>query len=323
MATRSRKLTGSAGSLLTYFEELRFSGLEDYYGSSVADRNGGPDDVAFSEVWGKAAERLGVSQLTREQFTDLAEGRWDGNQLVGSGYRKSVDRTTGEEVTQTRVRTTMIDVVYAAPKSVMEYLLDAPEELRREVVDAFRESVRAAFQSMEDNAMVARVVTQTPTEAGKRTVRYGTRTGQPSKMQGSATKRVTAELIALPQIQFAARPTDTTVARGSPADPHLHAHVPVVAVCWVPDGLDPDVAKTYTPDEQGIRAQAGERDAVFMGEFARRLEGLGIGIDYHRDARGRITWGVEGSHPAVRRAFSAASRWPFSCGSSFRTRRWH
>ena len=31
MATRSRKLTGGAGALLTYFEERELRGLEEYY----------------------------------------------------------------------------------------------------------------------------------------------------------------------------------------------------------------------------------------------------------------------------------------------------
>jgi hypothetical protein len=88
MATRSRKLTGSAGALLGYFEELRMRGLEAYYSPS-RNGNGEPDDIVFDELWGTAAERLGIDTLTREQFTDLVNGRWDGKKLVGSGYRRS------------------------------------------------------------------------------------------------------------------------------------------------------------------------------------------------------------------------------------------
>jgi AAA domain/TrwC relaxase len=303
MATRSRKLTGSAGALLNYFEELRLRGLESYY-SPTANGNGESDDVVFDELWGKAAERLGIEKLTRGQFTDLANGEWDGNKLVGAGYRKAVDRETGEVRTE-RVRTTMIDVVYAAPKSVMELLIAIDDErLRADVIAAFKESVRVGFNSMEAHAAVARVPVETPSERGRATVQHGPRAGEESKMQGSRTQRVTAELLGLPVIQFSARPTDATAERGAPPDPHLHAHVPIIAVCWVPDGIDPSMAKTYTPDEQGIRATAAEREAVWMGEFARRLEDLGIAIEYTADRKGTIRWEIAGSNPAVRRLFS-------------------
>ena len=302
MATRSRKLTGSAGAVLGYFEELRTQALESYY--SPASRNGDDpaDDIVFDEVWGAGAKHLGITSLTRGQFTDLANGEWDGKKLTGSGYRKVVDPVSGEERTE-RVRTTAIDVVLAAPKSVMEALiaLDNPV-LRAQVVDAWKNSVRTGFDSMEAHAAVARVPVQTPSERGPRIVEHGPNAGRESKMQGSRTKRIPAKLIAIPVIQFSARPTDTTVARGSPPDPHLHAHVVVMGVCIVID--DNGVVHTYTPDEQGIRATAAEREAVVMGEFARRLEEIGFRIDYTTDGRGTTTWEIRGSNPAIRRFFS-------------------
>ena len=44
----------------------------------------------------------------------------------------------------------------------------------------------------------------------------------------------------------------------------------------------------------GIKRQAAERDADVMGGFARRLEDLGIALEYHTDRKGRITWEVAG-----------------------------
>ena len=303
MATQSRKLTGSAGVLLKYFEELRLRGLEEYYSPS-SNGSHAPDDIVFHELWGKGAERLGIDKLTRSQFTDLANGEWNGKKLVGAGYRKVKDPETGEERTE-RVRTTLIDVVYAAPKSVMEFLIATrDEELRAAVIDAFKESVKAAFDSLEEHAAVARVPVETPTERGRTTVRVGKRRGEESKMQGSRTQRVPAELIALPVLQFSARPTDATVARGSPPDPHLHLHTPLFAISWVPDDIDPQLAKTYTPDEQGIRATAAEREAVWTGEFARRLEDLGIAVDYTPDRKGTIRLEIAGSNPLARRFHS-------------------
>ncbi len=298
MATTSRKLTGGAGGLLAYFEERELPGLEGYYRQRDRDREDTErrsDDVVFHEVWGKYAERLGLTEMTREQFTSLVNGEWEGERLVGAGYRKVVDRETGEVRTETGVRTTMIDVVYAAPKSVMTYLVHQDDrELTAAVIEAWRESVREAFEGMEEHARVARVPVKTPTEAGRRTVRHGARAGEESRMQGSATKRVPAELIALPVLQLSARPTAESLARGYVADPHLHMHVPIIAVCAVPDPDNPESVRTYTPDEVGIKRQAAERDAVVMGEFARRLEDLGIELEYHTDQKGRITWEVAG-----------------------------
>ena len=298
MATTSRKLTGGAAGLLNYFEERQLPGLEAYY--RTADRDPerterDPDDVVFGEVWGRYAERLGLRELTRQQFTDLVNGEWDGERLVGTGYRKVVDRETREVRIERGVRTTMIDVVYAAPKSVITYLVhESDPALTAAVIEAWRQSVREAFDGMEEHARVARIPVKTPTEGGRRTVRYGGRAGEESRMQGSATTRVPAELIALPVLQLSARPTEESLARGYVADPHLHMHVPVIAVCAVPDPDDPTSVRTYTPDELGIKRQAAERDAVVMGEFARRLEDLGIALDYHTDTKGRITWEVAG-----------------------------
>ena len=312
MATTSRKLTGGVAGLLSYFKERELPGLDAYYGTrhnpdgrdpERTERDG--NAVVFPEVWGKYAERLGLREMTREQFTDLINGEWDGERLVGTGYRKVVDRETGEVRIESGVRTTMIDVVYAAPKSVMTYLVyEKDPALTAAVIEAFRNSVREAFEGMEEHARVARVPVKTPTEAGRRTVRYGDRAGEESRMQGSATRRVPAELIALPVLQLSARPTAESLARGYVADPHLHMHVPIPAVCAVPDADDPTSVRTYTPDEVGIKRQAAERNAVVMGDFAWRLEDLGIALEYHTDRKGRITWEVAGIPRAAALRFS-------------------
>ena len=311
MATTSKKLTGGAAGLLDYFRERQLPGLEAYYGTHHRSPDQDPErtsrdsDVVFPEVWGKYAERLGLREMTREQFTDLVNGEWEGERLVGTGYRKVVDRETGEVRIESGVRTTMIDVVYAAPKSVMTYLVHENDPaLTASVIDAWRESVREAFEGMEEHARIARVPVKTPAEAGRRTVRYGARAGEESRMQGSATKRVPAELIALPVLQLSARPTEESLARGYVADPHLHMHVPLIAVCAVPDPDDPTSVRTYTPDEVGIKRQAAGRDAVVMGDFARRLEDLGIALEYHTDQKGRITWEVAGIPRAAALRFS-------------------
>lgn len=110
MTTWSRKLTGGAGGLLSYFEQLREAAedIAGYYSTRPPLRRTRDTDIVFDELWGKAAER------------------------------------------------------------------------------------------------------------GTATVQHGLRAGEESKMQGSRTVRVPAELLALLVVQFSARPTDETIARGSP-----------------------------------------------------------------------------------------------------------
>ena len=53
------------------------------------------DDVVFSKVRGGSPSSW-LSQLTRQQLADLVNCEWNGERLVGAGYRKVVDRETGE-----------------------------------------------------------------------------------------------------------------------------------------------------------------------------------------------------------------------------------
>jgi hypothetical protein len=308
VATRSRKLGGTVAGLVGYFAQPDIAGLEEYYrdGSGPSrdgERSRNDDDpVVFHELWGHGVDHLGVTELRRSQFADLTQGRWNGEQLTHTSYRKVVDKETGETRTESGAHTTLIDIVFAPPKSVAELLIAADPALRRGIVDDIMAATHEAWTSMEEHALVARVPVKTPSEAGRRTVTYGPRTGEESKMQGSTTKRVPAALVGLPVLQFAARPTDETIARGSPPDPHPHVHCPILPVSWQENG------RTYTPDEQGIRRQAAERDAVFMGDLARRLEERGIEIAYAMDQRGRISWEWEQSERERRELFSTNGR---------------
>jgi hypothetical protein len=272
VATRSRKLGGSAAALLAYYEPQRAEPEPEPERDPL-------DEVTFRELWGRGADRLNVSSLTRRQFMDLLRGQWDGEQLTGGGYRRRPDG-----ITELGVHTPGIDTLFTAPKSVSaELLITADEVERAEIIDRFEAAVRAAWTSMEEHAAVARV----PSPNGK----VGPR------MQGGATERVPADLLGMPVLQFSARPTEETVRRESPPDPHLHMHVPVMGVCWAEDG------RPRTPDELGIKQHGSEREAVFSGEMARQLEEMGYRLDYTLKGR-RWTWEVAGSDPDVRAFFS-------------------
>ena len=303
MATSSQKLTGSALSLEKYFEERRPSGLEDYYRGVDSERRG--DGVLFGEVWGKFAERLGLTELTRAQFRELVEGYWNGERLVGPSRL-----------------TKMIDNVYAAPKSLAVYMVLCEDDAtRRGILDDLKAAVWVGFDSMQEHARVARVPVRTPTEAGVRTVQHGERAGEESRMQGSSTDRVEAEMIAMPVVQLTARPTEESIARGYEVDPHLHVHYPIMAVVAVPDRDNPDQYRTYTPDDLGIKRQAEEREYVIRTELGRRLEERGIALEYHHDAKGRTSWEVAGIPREARDRFSTNAQRKEKLAQEFTDRR--
>lgn len=276
MTTMSRPLAGGPGVFAYLTGED--PDAREYY---MARGSG------HGEVWGAGARRLGLEQITRDQFDQLAQGR-------------SLDGTTQLIQTQGGKHSAGIDVTFAPPKSVSEALITATPEEREAITTAFVESVKVGFARMEQEARVARVPVRTPELAA-----VG---GRATKTQGSATERVSAELIGFVATHHTARPTPETVERGSPPDPHLHVHVFVFNQAWVPDANYPAGGKWRAVDDWGIKRQAEERDAEVMGEFARRLENLGYRLDYHETKKGQIRWELAGSDPNVRQFFSTNSR---------------
>jgi len=123
VASRSHKLGGTATAALRYYEEGLTAELTANYYSPAG----------FHHVWGKGAAALGLEHgMTREQSAELYNGRWNGERIVGMGYRHVVDTKTGEEKT-VGARTPAIDTVFAAPKSVAEYMVSASPEVRTQI----------------------------------------------------------------------------------------------------------------------------------------------------------------------------------------------
>src|SRR3712207_5756560 len=114
-----------------------YYGLFGYYHEPAAKTR---DTV---EVWGPLAERWGLSELNRQQFAQVI----DGKALDGSGRGTQ---------TQNGTHTAVIDVTYMAPKSVDELLLRAAH-LREAVIEAFRRAVHEAHEMVHDEAKVCRV----------------------------------------------------------------------------------------------------------------------------------------------------------------------
>ena len=298
MSFATAKVGGSsAGAFAEYLSE-QAELVADYYGSRELD------GLAFTRVKGKAASYLGVEQgLTMEQFEDLHHGRWNGQQLSQMSYRpvwerdeegKIVRDARGKKVAAkdaqgkmetTPYRNAWIDCVWAAPKSVSAYMIATDEVTRASIIAAWDASCAEGIAAIEDRAYLLR-----------RTIKGEYKDS--TRQQGSTTERVRgAHLLVVPATQLAARHTEETIARGTPPDPHLHTHNAIATLAWLPDPTHPTGMRPLTVDELGIKKFGEEANAVVMGDFARRLEAMGIELDYEQfsdSRRGTISWEVAG-----------------------------
>lgn len=283
MATRSSKLTGSAGGVLSYLKDeeatLRYYDAEE----------------GFSQAWGKLAKSWGLERgVTREQFVRMFNGQHPhtGEQLAKSGYKKII-RADGT-VETVAARTGAIDIVYGVPKSLSVLYVQATPEFRKKLDGVVLNAAHVTTERcVEAVAKVARVPVKTPTQVGART----------TKQQGSETERVTADTITFPTVQYSSRPTEESLERGDPGvDPQVHVHCTMATLCFV-DG------RPYTADEYGIKnkTNAKFRDATFLGEVARGLEELGVTLKYNEFERaraGEVRWEIDGVDPKLCRHWS-------------------
>lgn len=312
MSFATAKVGGSsAGAFAEYLSE-QADLVADYYGGREL---GG---IAFARVQGKAAAHLGVEAgLSMEQFEDLHHGRWNGRQLSqvsyrpvweldeagkivrdGRGHKVPARDAEGKMVT-TPYRNSWIDAVWAAPKSVSEYMISTTPEVRAQMIAAWDASCAEGIKAIEDRAYLLR-------RTISRTSVNGTR------QQGSATERVRgAHLLVVPATQLAARHTEETLERGAPPDPHLHTHNAISTLAFLPDPTHPDGMRPLTVDEMGLKCFGEEANAVVMGDYARRLEEMGIELDYGEmtDSRhGTISWEIAGVSPEEIRFHSSNTK---------------
>lgn len=298
MSFATAKVGGSsAGAFAEYLSE-QAELVAGYYGAHELD------GMAFTRVQGKAAGYLGVEQgLTMEQFEDLHHGRWDGRQLSQVSYRpvwetdtegkfirdarghKIPARDADGKMQTTPYRNSWIDAVWAAPKSVSEFMIATTPEVRAQMIAAWDASCAEGVKAIENHAYLLR-----------RTIKSTYIDG--TKQQGSATERVKgANLLVVPATQLAARHTEFTIERGTPPDPHLHTHNAISTLAWLPDPTHPDGMRPLTVDELGLKKFGETANAIVMGDYARRLEEMGIEIEYGQfddSRRGAVSWEVAG-----------------------------
>lgn len=192
---------------------------------------------------GEGSRRLGLKgDVRQDDWEALCDNR---------------DPATGQRLTarQRSDRTTGYDFNFHVPKSVS--LLYATTRDER-VLDAFRDSVDATMQDIEQEAQAR--------------VRKG----------GKNENRETGNLVWGEFVHFTSRPVD-----GVP-DPHLHAH------CYVFNTtFDSEEGKWKAGQFRNLKRDAPYFEAVFHSRLAHRLVDLGLPIE--RTAKGWELAGVEKS----------------------------
>lgn len=311
MSFATAKVGGSsAGAFADYLSE-QADLVAAYYTDGLTD------GVAFPRVAGGAVGYLGVEMgLSMEQFEDLHHGRWNGRQLSQVSYRpifetddkgRFVRDVRGHKVPAldehgkmktTPYRNSWIDAVWAAPKSISEYMIATTPEVRQQIIAAWDASCLEGIRAIEDRAyLVRRTIPKTSVNH--------------TKQQGSATERVRgAKLIVIPATQLAARHTEFTLERGSAPDPHLHTHNAISTLAFLPDPTHPKGMRPLTVDDAAIKRFGEEANSVVMGDFARRLEEMGIALDYTEfdgSRKGTVRWDVAGVSDEAKRFHSTNS----------------
>ena len=149
----SRPLSGSVGHVWAYLTGSE-KGAEEYY----LGRGQGT-----AEVFGKGAERLGLSAMDPETFANLARG------LSPDGSTRLIQTQNGKHVIG-------IDVCASADKSVSVAMIGASDTQRAKIQACWDEAFAAALDYLQDHGRLCRVPVRSPAMAGERT---GTRQSRP------------------------------------------------------------------------------------------------------------------------------------------------
>ncbi|NAZ73836.1 AAA family ATPase [Kineococcus sp. T13] len=215
----------------------------------------------FADVGGALAATLGVQGgISDAQFQDLFEGQWNGEKVRQKAGSRDVKDADGKVIGREAVSTPGIDIEFSVPKSVsLAFALAKDQETADAIAQIVMDSAKYAWtEGVQNHVMGARV--RVPN-------------GKPGPSPQVAMK---ADLLSTFTLQHAARPNKATEERGGVVDPHLHVHCFTFTSCQV-DG------KWYTFDEAGIKRTALYRNDIFMSEVARRLEAMGVELDYTSD----------------------------------------
>lgn len=308
MSVTSKKVGGGSSSAYRDYLREQAEILSEYYGLQI-------EGLAFARVEGKAADHLGVrGGITEAQYAEIHAGKWEGVQQTQMSYQTVWERTPDGKLVRdaqgktvptydadgkkktTPYRTSWIDMTAAAPKSLSEYMIATTPEVRQQILKIWDDACVAGINHLEEHAyLVRKTINGTYVEG--------------TMQQGSATDRVRgAHILALPVTQMAARHTEETIARGSPPDPHLHTHIPIATMAYLPDPTHPTGMRPLAVDQYGIKRSEETINAVIMGECARELENIGIELEYTKSRRGAINWEVKSIPKEASRLHSSNTR---------------
>jgi len=220
---------------------------KSYYSSS--DYYLGNEQELAGRWRGEGARLLGLDgEVKRAEWDTLCDNR---------------NPQTGQRLTarQREGRTVGYDFNFHVPKSVSLLYAETRDE---RILDAFRESVDATMQDVEQDAQ-ARV-----------------------RKNGKNENRTTGNLVWGEFVHFTSRPVD-----GVP-DPHLHAH------CFVQNvTFDREEGRWKAGQFHGLKADAPYYEALFHSRLGQRLAELGLPIE--RTIKG---WELASIEKALIRKFS-------------------
>lgn len=266
--------SASAAAAKAYFRDALTTG--DYYLSAQGERVQGQEVVG---LWtGKAAQRLGLSgEVNREAFERLCDNLHPApapGTARGPGSTPGSDRLTPKTKTDRRVG---YDLTFSVPKSVSVLAeLCGDEDLRRGIVDAFREAVAETLEEME------------------RDVRTRVRVGgaDHTRLTGETGGWAVAEFV-----HFTSRPVD-----GHP-DPHLHLHAYAFNATY-----DEVEGRWKAFDIGDIKRDAPYHQAACDARLAEKLIELGVSIERRASdatlGRTSTGWEVVGVPESIVRGFS-------------------
>lgn len=213
------------GAKKYYTEEYYREGVQkgDYYSEK---------DQVIGNWGGKACEELGLKGVIRKE---------DFGALCDNLHPVTGDRLTERQNIERRVG---YDFTFNASKSVSLAYVFGDETRKKEIMDAFRNSVSETMQEIE-KGMLTRV-----------------------RGNGLNENRETGNIAYGEFIHFTSRPVDGI------ADPHLHSH------CFVLNATHDPVENKWKAGEFGqIKKDAPYYEAVFHSLFAEKLQGLGYDIE--------------------------------------------
>jgi len=206
---------------------------EKYYseGKSVQSYYSEKDETIG--IWGgKAAIKLGLdNDINKNDFASLCDNQFPNNneQLT---ERKNVERRVG------------YDFTFNAPKSISLAYTFGSEEDKKQILEAFRQSVKDTMTEVE-TGMQTRV-----------------------RIKGQNENRDTGNIVYGEFVHFTSRPVDSV------PDPHLHAH------CFVFNATFDETEQKWKAGEFGqIKKDAPYYEAVFHANLANKLQEAGYSIE--------------------------------------------